>query len=233
MAKSSLQKIKEQNKDNQLEQILRDERHFLIRKFLNDLIESQPDQYGKQQQQQQENENDFKQAIENCCRENLISLLRHLLEENKENLSATKNEFLIIAAEYGNKDIVECLIENGIDVNQQNKNGSTALMWASRNGLKEIVQLLLKNECIKVNQQNNDGRTALMLASFAGHKEIIDILLKHKDIQTTQQDEKGFSALRWAIEKDHKEIAKILDGKVKRKNQQQQQQRSPAMLSSC
>jgi ankyrin repeat protein len=103
-------------------------------------------------------------------------------------------------------------------------------MWASRNGLKEIVQLLLKHECINVNQQNNDGRTALMLASFVGHKEIIEMLLKHKDIQTTQQDEKGFSALRWAIERGHKEIAKILEGKVKRKNQHKQ---SPAILSSC
>ena len=46
-------------------------------------------------------------------------------------------------------------------------------------------------------------------------------------IQTTQQDEKGFSALRWAIERGHKEIAKILEGKVKRKNQHKQ---SPAIF---
>jgi hypothetical protein len=40
LAKSSWQKLLEQNKeiDKELEQILRDSRHFLVRKFLNDLI---------------------------------------------------------------------------------------------------------------------------------------------------------------------------------------------------
>jgi hypothetical protein len=76
LAKSSLQKIKQQNKnDKELEQILRDKRHFLIRKFLNDLIENDENRQGQQHQEVSKNEReDFKREIENCCSENLLSL---------------------------------------------------------------------------------------------------------------------------------------------------------------
>ena len=52
LAKSSLQKIKEQKRrDKELEQILRDERHFLIRKFLNDLMEIDENQKEERKNQ--------------------------------------------------------------------------------------------------------------------------------------------------------------------------------------
>ena len=75
LAKSCLQKIKEQKRikdDKELEQILREKRHFLIRKFLNDLM-------GNYENQKDENKNDekedFNQEIENCCREILFFIL--------------------------------------------------------------------------------------------------------------------------------------------------------------
>ena len=63
---------------------------------------------------------DFNKEIENCCRENLISLLKYFIQFRKANLK-TKNDFLILASKHGNKKIVEYLIENGIDINQQSK----------------------------------------------------------------------------------------------------------------
>ena len=95
LAKSSLLKIKEKNTrdDKELEQILKDEKHFLIRKFLNDLMEKE------EQQHQVENNNereDFQKEIENCCRENLLSLLKYFIEQKGANFK-TKNEFLIEA----------------------------------------------------------------------------------------------------------------------------------------
>jgi ankyrin repeat protein len=145
LTKSSLLKIKEQNTrdDKELEQILRDERHFLIRKFLNDLMEKE-----EQQHQQVENNNereDFQKEIENCCRENLLYLLKYFIEQKGANLK-TKNEFLIEASRSGYKDIVAFLLEKGIDVNQQDKDGHTALMWASEQDHKEIVQMLEAKE---------------------------------------------------------------------------------------
>jgi hypothetical protein len=59
LAQSSFNKI-DLGKDTELEQILREQRHFLIRRFLNDLIEKQPQQSHKPQQQT--NENDLKKT---------------------------------------------------------------------------------------------------------------------------------------------------------------------------
>ena len=40
-------------------------------------------------------EEDFNEEIENCCRENLISLLKYFIDDNGAKLK-TKNDFLII-----------------------------------------------------------------------------------------------------------------------------------------
>jgi hypothetical protein len=174
LAQKSLQKIIEQNKDDQiLEQILREERHFLIRKFLNDLMGNYENQKEKRKVNIK-NEifdfffEDFSKEIENCCRENLISLLKYFIDDKGAKLN-TKNRFVIIASHYGHKDIVAFLLEKGIDVNQQVKrSGSTALTWASKEGHKEIVRMLLQDENIQINQQ--DGIISFQSSSFQSNR---------------------------------------------------------------
>jgi ankyrin repeat protein len=181
LAKSCLQKIKEQNKEDQeLKDILRDERHFLIRKFLNDLMEN--DEFGNENQEEVKKfgKEDFNEEIENCCRENLISLLKYFIQDERANLK-TKNKFLIIACKNGHKDIVDFLLGKDIDVNQQDVDENSALSWASKKGHKEIVEMLLQNNNIQINKQDIDGTTALMMASFYGHKEIVQMLLQYKN----------------------------------------------------
>jgi ankyrin repeat protein len=232
LAKSSLQKLLEQNNkiDRELKQILRDKRHFLIRKFLNDLIEKE----GFQRKEITNEKGDFKVEIENCCGENLLFLLKYFFKQNRADLK-TENEFLIIACKEKHMDIVAYLIENGIDLNQQNEyglgfcprlwaimrgrksnidyefnEGSTPLMMASIQGDKEIVQVLLQNENINVNKHHYDGKTALMRASEYGQKEVVELLLDKKDIDVNKQDEYGRTALMIASEKENIEIVELL-----------------------
>jgi ankyrin repeat protein len=211
LAKKSLQKSKKHNKrDKELEQILRDKRHFLIRRFLNDLMENHENQREEQEVSKKDEKEDFNKEIENCCRENLISLLKYFIQDVGANLK-TENEFLIIASENGHKEIVAFLLQNGIDVNQQDKNGNTALMLASERGHKEIVQMLLQDENIKINLQDRlGGWSALMLASSRGHKEIVQMLLQDKNIEINLQDYYGETALMLASDHGHKEIVEML-----------------------
>jgi ankyrin repeat protein len=211
LAKSCLQKIKEQKRikdDKELEQILREKRHFLIRKFLNDLIMGISEY---QKEQQKEAKEDLKQEIENCCRENLVFLLKYFIEDQGAKLN-TKNEFLIVASQNGHKDIVAFLLEKGIDINQTDKEyGWTALMEASRHGHVEIVKLLLAKENIEINQGDEyDGKTALIWASEEGHVEIVKLLLAKENIDINQEDKYGKTTLMYASIKGHVEIVKLL-----------------------
>jgi ankyrin repeat protein len=216
LAQKFLQKVREKNKDDQeLNQILRGKRHFLIRKFLNDLMGNYENQKEKRKVNIK-NEifdfffEDFSREIENCCRENLISLLKYFIDDRGANLK-TNNIFLSIAFKNGHKDIVAFLLEKGIDVNQQDKRyGATPLTWASKNGHKEIVEMLLQDKNIQIKQQNKYGETALMLASERGHKEIVQMLLQHKNIEINQQGCDGSTALITASERGHKEIVEML-----------------------
>jgi ankyrin repeat protein/flavodoxin len=240
LAKRSWQKIKEQNKkDTELEQILRKNGHFLIRRFLNDLMEN--DEYQKDRKKSKktlfEFFNNFQIEMENCLRENLFSLLKYLIEVQGVNLK-TKNEFLIMATRYSRKDIVAFLLEKGIDVNQQNKDGYSALIVAITGygrGLlelqleivkilknqsvtslsdlelrKDIVQILLQNENIQINHQDKDGKTALIVASKLGRKDIVDNLLQHKDIQINKQDDSRRTALIEASQNGHAKVVEML-----------------------
>jgi len=49
---------------------------------------------------------------------------------------------LLDACEDGDLEKVKQLLENGADVNAKDKDGLTALMYASYNGHKEVVELL-------------------------------------------------------------------------------------------
>jgi ankyrin repeat protein len=231
LAQKSLQKIKEQIKnDKELKEVLYDERHFLIRKFLNDLLKKNENQKEHKEKIKKDEKEDFSQEIENCCRENLTSLLKYFIDDNGAKLK-TKNDFLIIASENGHKDIVVFLLEKGIDVDQQDEYGYTALMWASLKGHKEIVQLLLHEENIQINQQDKDGSTALMWASLKGHKEIVEILLQDKNKQINQQDKDGRTALILASEKGHVEIVeKLLQDKNIQINQQDKKYGATALI---
>ena len=67
------------------------------------------------------------------------------------------------------------VIITGADVNVQNADGSTALIWASRDGKTEIVRLLLKAGA-NVDIQDASGLTAIQLAIIGRHTEIVELL---------------------------------------------------------
>lgn len=61
--------------------------------------------------------------------------------------------------------IIDNLIKaHGIDVNIQNHDGDTALIWAVSRGFAQKTQTLLEAPGIKLNARNKQGQTALMIA---------------------------------------------------------------------
>ena len=118
---------------------------------------------------------------------------------------------LIRSSMFGNREAVRRQLEqDGIDVNAKNSEGYTALILASSNGHKEIVEMLLEKGA-DVNAKDSDGWTALMWASRNGHTETVTILLEEgADVNAKDNYFLGSTALDIAIKKEHPEIVKLL-----------------------
>ncbi len=80
---------------------------------------------------------------------------------------------LIDAVKNNNLTEVQKLIKNGVDVNEKDDYGETALHFAADVGSVDIAKLLLKSGA-NVNAKNqNGGLTPLMVASFAMRAQIL------------------------------------------------------------
>ncbi|KAL1129562.1 hypothetical protein AAG570_012507, partial [Ranatra chinensis] len=75
----------------------------------------------------------------------------------------------------GRGDIVQQDIDDVLNVNVEDENGFTALMWAAAYGQTSTVKMLiLKNA--DVNSKGKNGETALHFAAAGGHHDVIRLL---------------------------------------------------------
>lgn len=80
------------------------------------------------------------------------------------------------ACEFGDTNTVKSLISSyNVNLRRYDR-GATPLMFASMNGRKDIVEILVQFG-VTVDDQNSEGNTALLFASSMRRMEIINILL--------------------------------------------------------
>lgn len=109
------------------------------------------------------------------------------------------------AALRGDVTVVRTLISQGVDVNEQDTYGYTALMAAASEGYAEIVELLI-NEGADVNQPDSSGGTALMNPSLRGHVEVVRLLL---NAGADAKSESGVRAFMYAAAGGHTRIVEL------------------------
>ncbi|XP_065221925.1 uncharacterized protein LOC135846641 [Planococcus citri] len=115
-----------------------------------------------------------------AIRNNRTDILKILLE-NKANIDFKYGDgysllhFAVI--EMCHKDIIEVLIENGIDVNGTTTLNVTPLYLASSRGHEEMAEILIRNKA-DVNIVNCVG-TPLHIAAAKGHVNIVKLLLEN------------------------------------------------------
>ncbi|MEI6972243.1 MAG: ankyrin repeat domain-containing protein [bacterium] len=104
---------------------------------------------------------------------------------------------------------IQRLIRRGYDVNEEESNGYTPIMWAvGSTGRLEIVKILLTNGA-NVNVVAQGGETPLLIASYYGNMEIIGLLLA-KGADTNVKDKKGRTPLSFAVLMGRKEQEDLL-----------------------
>ena len=83
---------------------------------------------------------------------------------------------VIIASINESCDLIRELVARGADVNIQDNNGNTALIWASLHGHTAALKILI-GAGADVNIHNKDGLSALDVAYQYGHEETVNILI--------------------------------------------------------
>jgi ankyrin repeat protein len=84
---------------------------------------------------------------------------------------------LLSAANGGQLEMSEWLLNHGATLEEADYDGYTSLILAACGGNIELVKFFIaKGSWIK--ERNSNGDTALLLASYCGHRELVDWLLK-------------------------------------------------------
>ena len=104
--------------------------------------------------------------------------------------------------------LMELLVE-GLNVNSQDKEGRTALMYAAFNGHTEIIRKLIEKGAL-VNLCDIYGRTALMMGSSGPYPDAVKVLLDHQADPNIADKEEHFTALMYAAAEGQSEVAKLL-----------------------
>ena len=188
-------------------------------------------------------------AVERGNKKVLKLLLSKQKNENEEDenqkayspyshLYKSEQTALIAAISKGDMEIVELLLDNGVNVEAQNQDGVTALMYAASKGNITAVKLLLKANAkidakdksgytalvysfdakdIKISRlllelgaaEDEGGAKALIYAALEGKEKLADMILK-KGVEVNVSNEIGMTALMCAAENGKKEVLKLL-----------------------
>ena len=115
------------------------------------------------------------------------------------------------AAETGDLNTINELIAKGVDVNERDKGGRTALVIAVKNEHTSIVKALLATK-IDIDAADNIGNTPLLQAIVRNYLGITKMLLDQK-ANVNIKDSNGFSPLMQAAGAGNLEVTKLLIAK--------------------
>jgi len=120
-----------------------------------------------------------------AVKRNVLEIMRRLLAGNRELLEKTdryKRTALHSAAEYGAKEAVGFLIEQGANLNAKDENGNTPLHLASLRRHDEIVSLLIQAKA-DLNVLNQDAASPASLAAIYGTHQTMRSLLSQNAVR--------------------------------------------------
>ena len=123
---------------------------------------------------------------------------------------------LLTAVDEGQSDIVQGLLNSGIDPNKDaSSDGAYPLHLASLKGNKEIVQILIDNGAkIDLRATNKDKATPLAWAAFFGQKDVVSLLIEAgapiNAIDANQYTPLDAASIAWRASQDNAAWAKNL-----------------------
>lgn len=125
----------------------------------------------------------------------------------------TANTGLTYAAAHGSHkyDVAVFLMNSGADIDAQNNDGMTALMFGAKDGSESYVELFLTRGADE-SLRNKGGKTAEDLAIDSGRRPVADEFEKHRRRVARAAEEAVQRALDEKKKALHEDIAMICEG---------------------
>lgn len=131
---------------------------------------------------------------------------RHLPVDDRDENQAT---VLMVAASRGQLAFVRELVNRGADVQAEDTDNWTSLLFAAKTGHRDVVQFLLEQGAADMEHRDMGGWTALMWSAYKGHTEVVQMLLE-KGADINAHGNYHLGPLLWAAGRGHAEIVRLL-----------------------
>ncbi|XP_034036184.1 DNA-binding protein RFXANK [Thalassophryne amazonica] len=119
---------------------------------------------------------------------------------------------LMWAAAFGEKAMVDFLLEKGADPKAVARERESALTLASSGGYVDIVKCLLRHG-VDIDTYDWNGGTPLLYAVRGNHINCVEALLA-KGADMTIESDSGYSPMALAVALGHKKIQKVLEDHI-------------------
>ncbi|XP_007903583.1 ankyrin repeat and death domain-containing protein 1A [Callorhinchus milii] len=146
-------------------------------------------------------------AVANASEDAVTFLLKHNARvdiKDKHGMDA-----LLLAAWFGNLNILKMLVEKGSDRKSTNQEGMNMLHCAAQNNHSLIVEYIIKDLQLDLNKPIEQGKKPYHLAVENGHVEM-EMLLREFACSTQEKDKEGNTALHLAARNGHSTMVEVL-----------------------
>ncbi|XP_067661991.1 ankyrin-3-like [Haliotis asinina] len=153
-----------------------------------------------------------KNMLLSASREGDMEVVKFVLSQNIVDVDSRgprKKTPVMLAAQYGYKEVVELLVENGADLSLVYDTGSNGFQLACSTGRLEVVKYIIAQNTVDINYRGLRKKTAAMIAAESGHKEVVELLVENGADLSLAYDT-GSNILHSACSRGRLEVVKYI-----------------------
>ena len=163
-------------------------------------------------------------------RSDIFSISKELLKSYNLDSQNCKGETpLIVATLNKQEDVVETLLEQGVNVDALDKEGCSAIFYAVAKGFRPIVKLLVRSD----RGWERYGMELVFLAAACGEEETLDLLLMqgaNRGGTWTLKD--GRTCLMRAVQEKNVSAVKLVKRRMEKDNKTHNEDRTDALKAA-